>query len=357
MQNDSLELSVLSIFTLFSFFIFFIIQKYSHLLFGNFLLDDDFEKPQAFHTLNIPRSGGLASAISFLILILLFDLFFSILYIEHLLLSICLFFVGFFEDIKLKLAPKTRLAAMAVVLFILIKIFSIKILWIELNFLQNILSIELFSILFVLLCFLFIINGSNLIDGFNGLLAIQLLIINSLLFAINIENENKFYSIFITGQITILLIFLLFNFPKAKMFMGDGGAYFFGTLTALNVILTNNTNPALSTYFYCIIMFYLFFEVFFSFFRKIYQKISPVMPDNKHLHMLSYKILKIKNPGKDNNYINSLLINFVYLILIIPAFIMKTNVLFCTLWFFALIIIYMSIYFLLYSFIKKKIDI
>ncbi len=357
MQNESLELSVLSIFTLFSFFTFFIIQKYSHLLFKDFLLDNDFEKPQAFHSYHTPRSGGLASIISFVIFILLFDLFFSILYLEHLLFSISIFLVGFIEDMSVKLSPKLRLLIMTIFLFILIKLFSINILWIELIFLKNILLIELWSILFVLLCFLFIINGSNLIDGFNGLLTIQLIIINSLLFSINMYNEIEFYSIFITGQIIILLIFLLFNFPKAKMFMGDGGAYFFGCITALNVIFTNNLNPAVSTYFYCIIMFYLFFEVFFSFFRKIYQKKSPIKPDNKHLHMLSFNCLKLKNPSRDNNYLNSLLINFIFLILVLPAFIMKTNALFCMLWFFALIIIYTSIYFALNSFIKKKIDI
>ena len=119
---------------------------------------------------------------------------------------------------------------------------------------------------------MFIINGSNLIDGFNGLLAFQLIIINSILLFINIENEFQTISILITAQIIILLIFLLFNFPSAKMFMGDGGAYLFGTFTALNVIETNNLNPNISSFFFCILLFYLFFEVFFSFFRKIIQK-------------------------------------------------------------------------------------
>ena len=90
---------------------------------------------------------------------------------------------------------------------------------------------------------------------------------------------------------------------------------------------------------------------------EIHQKKSPFKPDNKHLHMLSYKFLKFIKPSNNQNYLNSLLINFVYLILILPSFIMKDNSLFCLLWFFALILIYFSIYSLLNSFIKKKIDI
>ena len=56
------------------------------------------------------------------------------------------------------------------------------------------------------------------------------------------------------------------------MFLGDSGSYLFGSLVALNIIITNNLNPYISSFFFCILLFYLFFEVFFSFVRKIYQK-------------------------------------------------------------------------------------
>ena len=77
-----------------------------------------------------------------------------------------------------------------------------------------------------MLCFLFIINGANLIDGFNGLLVINLIIINSILLFINLKNNQLEFSFFLTAQIIILISFLLFNFPKAKMFLGDSGSYF-----------------------------------------------------------------------------------------------------------------------------------
>ena len=105
---------------------------------------------------------------------------------------------------------------------------------------------------------MFIINGSNLIDGFNGLLVFQLIIINSVLLYINIENEFLDFSIFLTAQIIILLIFLLFNFPKSKIFMGDGGSYLFGTLTALNVIKLIILNPNISSFFSAFYYFIFF---------------------------------------------------------------------------------------------------
>ncbi len=357
MQNESLELSLLSIFSFFSFFTFFIIQKLSHKIFNGLLSDDDYQKPQAFHKSNIPRSGGLASIVSFLIFILLNNLLFSILYFDYLIIGLGLFLIGFLDDIKTNLSPKLRLALMTAFLFACVKIFSIQINGIDLIFLNQILKINIFYIFFIILCFLFIINGCNLIDGFNGLLALQLIIINSILLFINIENELQTISILITAQMIILLVFLLFNFPSAKIFMGDGGAYLFGTFTALNVIETNNLNPNISSFFFCILLFYLFFEVFFSFFRKLIQKKSPIKPDSEHLHMLSYKILNTVKPDKDCNYLNSLYINFIYFLLILPSIWLKESSVYSKYWFIGLIIIYIITYLRLNSFVKKKIDI
>ena len=123
-----------------------------------------------------------------------------------------------------------------------------------------------------MLCFLFIVNGANLIDGFNGLLVINLIIINLILIYINLTSNNTEFSILLISQIIILLSFLLFNFPNAKIFFGDSGAYLMGSLVAFNTITTNNLNPNISSFFYCSLLFYLFFEVFFSFFRKIIKK-------------------------------------------------------------------------------------
>jgi len=207
--------------------------------------------------------------------------------------------------------------------------------------------------MFVLLCLLFIINGANLIDGFNGLLTINLIIINIVLTYININSQNFELSILIISQIIIFLSFLLFNFPNAKIFLGDSGAYTMGALTSLNTIVTNNLNPTISSFFFCTLLFYLFFEVFFSFFRKLTQKKSPIYPDNKHLHMLSfYKISKIYGKNK-GNYINSIIINLLYLILIFPGIYFLNDPQLSKYWFFILLLIYLTIYSRLYRLTKN----
>ena len=158
------------------------------------------------------------------------------------------------------------------VLFILIYFLEIKIKSIDLIFLNSLLDINFFSVLFTLLCFLFIINGANLIDGFNGLLTINLILINSILLYINLKNDNLEFSIFLIAQLTILICFLMFNFPRAKIFFGDSGSYLFGSLISLNTIITNNLNPDISSFFFCILLSTYFLKFFSLLLGKFIKK-------------------------------------------------------------------------------------
>ena len=167
------------------------------------------------------------------------------------------------------------------------------------------------------------------------------------------SNNNLEFSILLISQIIILLSFLLFNFPNAKIFLGDSGAYIFGALTSLNTIITNNLNPTISSFFFCTLLFYLFFEVFFSFLRKILQKKSPIYPDDIHLHMLSFYKISISHGKDKGNYLNSIIINFFYLILIMPGLYLLYDPQLSRYWFFILLLVYLIIYSRLYRFTKN----
>tara|TARA_Y100000389_G_scaffold47776_1_gene42954 strand:+ start:943 stop:2004 length:1062 start_codon:yes stop_codon:yes gene_type:complete len=353
MQLESIEFSFLSIFTLLTFFIFLTISKYSNKIKNGALLDKDFSKPQAFHKYAISRSGGLAGIISLNIFFLIHFLLYSKILYEYIFICNLMFSIGFLDDIKIKVSPLKRLLLMIFSLFFSIHFMAIDIFNIDIPFLLNLLKIDILSSVFVLLCFLFIINGANLIDGFNGLLTINLAIINSILLYINISNGNNEFSIFLIAQIIILLSFLLFNFPNAKIFLGDSGSYVFGSLVALNSIITNNLNPNYSSFFFCILLFYIFFEVFFSFLRKVIQKKSPIHPDANHLHMLIYKRISLIFGRDKGNYANSVVINSVYFTLILPALYFAQDPMVSRYWFFSLIVIYLLIYLRLYRLTKN----
>ena len=339
-------------FFLIGFSIFFykyflaILHKYNPEL----LIDDQFTKPQAFHEFATPIAGGLGIFFSLLIIIFNFFLFKNIIFFEY--LSICaLFFVlGFIDDIRIDIKPTIRLALMILLLIFLMKYNDFYIENTGIEVLNDLLkNSEFFSLIFICLCFLFVINGANLIDGYNGLLGFHSLIILLNLFFINYLNENNDFANLLFFGILILIIFLKYNFPKAKIFLGDGGSYLLGAFVAISAIKTSILNPAISPFYFCILLFYLFFEVFFSFIRKlIKEKMSPIHPDKKHLHMLVYKMLFKKNNDKlKSNYYVSIIMNLIYLILIIPAIFMMNSGIFCK--------YYSILFFIIYIFSYKKI--
>ena len=310
------------------------------------LLDNNFKKPQAFHQYPTNRIGGISIFIP--ICLTCIYLFYSknIFYFE--LISFCsvFFILGILDDFKIDIRPKFRLIIMILSLAFLIINNEFYIEKTGFSFLNNLLTVDIFSLFFMCLCFLFIINGSNLIDGFNGLLGIHSFIILFILSSINLIAEINNLSLILFCMSSIIFVFILFNFPNAKFFLGDSGAYLIGSLIAVSTVITSINNPTISPFFFCILLFYLFFEVFFSFFRKLLiTRQSPLFPDNQHLHMRVYKFLLKKNYLKTKaNYSTSIYINFAYLILIFPSIILLENFLFCKYYFVFLLIVYIYFY-------------
>jgi len=347
------NLSFFIIFSIISFFTFFFISKYSKFLLSGALLDKDFIKPQSFHKIPTARSGGIAIFILFLLFTLFYFLIFNVFLKDYFTITLLLFFLGFLDDIKIKINPNLRLLLMLVTLTICINIFSIQITESGLEFTNKWLENNIFQICFVLLCFLFIINGANLIDGYNGLLAIHFLIINSILLGINLINKNNDISLILISQIIIVFSFLFFNFPKAKIFLGDAGSYLCGSLLAINIVKCHQLNPEISPFFYSSILFYLFYEVFFSFVRKSVKKKSPLRPDKLHLHMLLYNFLLKSKKTTNTNYKTSTLVNLAYLLLIVPSIYFQKNAIFSRYYFFFLIVFYTFVYYFLVKSKKK----
>jgi len=344
-------------FILIGFGIFFykyfllVLRKYNPQL----LVDDQLNKPQAFHEMPISIIGGLGIFLSLIIVYFNFFLFKNLFFFEYLSFCTLFFLLGLIDDLKINIKPSFRLFLMVIFLVILVKYNNFYLEYTGIEILNNWLNnSEIFSLIFISLCFLFVINGANLIDGYNGLLGLHSIIILANLFLINFLNGNIDLANILFFQILILTVFLIFNFPIAKVFLGDSGSYYLGTFIAISVIKTSIENTDISPFYFCILLFYLFFEVFFSFFRKLFkEKISPIHPDGKHLHMLIFKILVKKNNDKiKSNYYVSILINLIYLAMIIPAILMMTNGLFCKYY----SVVFFITYLLLYKIVSKKVN-
>ena len=161
---------------------YFIIKNYKNLNL-NILLDKEYSKPQSFHKQPVLCFGGSSIYILFLIIFLFFNLkFFN----HFFLLATAAFFIGFVDDLKIKIRPLFRLILIFFLFFTIIKFLNININDFNIDFLNKFFKKYYYlELIFITLCFVFIINGSNFIDGFNGLLTLHALII---LFILNFIN-------------------------------------------------------------------------------------------------------------------------------------------------------------------------
>ena len=329
----------------FFFYLIFFISKEIKFL-NKILVDKEFKKPQGFHNSPIVRSGGFLIFLTTIFLFILLER--TNVEITLLYLVSINFFLGFFDDTKILSNPKLRFLIFLIANLFLIILFNIKINkfdFILFDYLND--NYFLFSIFLSLCAIFFVINGANLIDGFNGLLTIHAIIILTILYYL--ANKFNLYHILtiLFYILVILAFFLILNFPKAKLFLGDGGAYYIGAVISYFTILIAGEANEISPFFFAILIYYIFLEVIFSVFRKIYEKKDPFLPDSKHLHMLIYYLIEKKFNKNKRNYITSIFVNIFYLISIIPSLFFYKNSVICQFYFLFLIFLYLTSYIIL----------
>ena len=295
----------------------------------------------------VPLSGGLILLIYFLLnhndqnIILIFYIF-------------LFFLIGLIGDLNLFKNATLRLMLQVVLIVFFTLSLNISIIDLRIGFLNGILDNFYFNIFFVSFCFLVLINGSNFIDGCNGLAIGYYLIIYIFLFYLTknqiiISEINLFLSLIFC--LFILLIFNLLN----RLFLGDNGIYIISIITGYLLIEISNLNKYISPYYIMNLLWYPAFEILFSMFRKIRSNFSPMEPDTNHLHQLLFfwYNYKFKFSQTINNSLVGITINSYNLVLIFIFSIYPENSKFQLILVIINIINYLIIYKLLFDFKKK----
>ncbi len=266
---------------------------------------------------NIPLIGGI-----FLVIPILSINYNNIFYI---LIILSIFTLGFLSDIKVIVSAKQRFLFQIILVFFSVIFLDLKILSSRILFFDSLLELIYLNILFTCFCLLILINGSNFIDGLNGLLLIYMTIViyilfdNSLLSNTNVkllfESDGKH---FLFLAITLIVITIL-NLTNSLM-LGDAGAYVLSFFVGYLIIICHNSNPNISPYFFITLLWYPCYENLFSIIRKLKNKFSPLSPDNNHLHQLIYqKFNKIISDKVIANNASSILINIANFIILLLA--------------------------------------
>jgi len=270
---------------LISLFTLMVIIYFSH-KHDLFIDDAEHDKPQNYHRDSTPRAGGLG-----IILGMFFITPFP-LGLNLVLPLILAFFSGIFEDFHNSLSARRRLFLQVLAALSAIWLTDSVVTYLGLG-----ITIPYWvGVLFSLFAIVGMMNAVNIIDGFNGL-ASGIILLILLSFAITAYGQGHIEILnvtLITAGSTVA--FYLLNFPKGKIFLGDGGAYLLGFIVAIIGIFLASKYESVSPWYILALFIYPVWEVLFSIIRKFSIGLSPMQPDAYHLHMLIYRQITHNNP-------------------------------------------------------------
>ncbi len=326
----SLALGLLAAFV--SWLVCWLIIKYEH-VHGHLTRDGVGTGPQKIHHHPTPRIGGLGliSALFACASLMLFTAD-GIQQREFGLLIICsmpAFLGGIVEDVTRRVGVLERLlltmlsASMAAWLLngILIRL--------HIPVIDSLMPLIPFALAITIFAVRGVANAINIIDGFNGLSASYAVVVSAgLAFVANRVGDPLVFSVSLslTG---CLLGFLAWNWPRGKLFLGDGGAYLVGFLLAEQAVLLTTRNPDVSPWYPVVLLIYPVFETLFTIYRrKVVRGRSPGQPDGLHLHTLIYRriVPRCSNTGTSLSKLtrNNCVVRYIILPIVILSALAST---------------------------------
>ena len=281
-----------------SFIASFLIVRYEH-LHSQYSGDNNFSEPQKFHTLTVPRIGGIAIIFGLVMstaISLLNQEPKTSLLVIFLGCSIPCFGIGLAEDLTKNISIKIRLAICALGGMLAIYLLQIQITSLAIPFVDNLLIVPAISIAFTCFAIVGLTNAYNIIDGFNGLASMVALIALSAIFYIAILVSDPVIASLALVMIGAICGFFVWNYPKGAVFLGDCGSYLIGFWIAVLSILLTSRHQDISPWFALMVNGYPIFETLFTIYRrKIHRGRNPGMPDAIHFHTLVFR--RIVNPA------------------------------------------------------------
>jgi UDP-GlcNAc:undecaprenyl-phosphate GlcNAc-1-phosphate transferase len=140
-----------------------------------------------------------------------------------------------------------------------------------------------FSIPLTILWIIGVTNAINLIDGIDGLSA-GISIIASMVFCIVFLFHGQYYSAIISFALTGSLFgYIFFNFPPAKIFMGDSGSLFLGFILSVLPLASFPQSPT-SLVLPMTMLAIPILDVIAAIWRRTRDKKNVFSPDRFHIH-------------------------------------------------------------------------
>ena len=265
----------------------------------------DYQDARKIHSGNISRLGGVGIAISFFVCTAVYFLITDAsLFIEYLPIisaGLIIFVFGFIDDI----------VTLRAIVKLLIQIVATCLVIFSGNRFTQIGPWQIPSVLSYIFTFCWIIgvvNAFNLIDGLDGLCG-SLAFTTTLTLGIIYTLSGNSISVICFILAASILGFLCFNWPPAKLFMGDCGSQFLGFMLAtLPLIPADSVIEFNKFLIIASVAAFPIFDTIAAIWRRIRDKRPIMSPDKSHLH---HKLLNMGYTKKSSLY----LVVFIQLLL------------------------------------------
>lgn len=233
------------------------------------------------HSRIMPRLGGLAIFLSFLIGLLILRP--DSQYIVAIVIGATLIIITGVLDDMYEISAKAKMLGQLAAAGIIVFYGGIQIEFITLPF-GGELEFGFLSIPVTILWIIGITNAINLIDGLDGLAAgvstIALITLSVMAFIM-----SNFFVLAVAALLACSTIgFLFYNFHPAKIFMGDTGALFLGFMIAVLSLLGFKNITMVSFIIPVIMLGVPISDTFFAIVRRVRNKQKWSDPDKSHLH-------------------------------------------------------------------------
>ncbi len=256
------------------------------------------------HNKSIVRIGGLAIFLGIITSTLLFyligwlDIYENNMIIFTLIYTLCVFLLGFKDDIK-SISPFIRLVFQIIISFgiwnNLIKIEKLDLSLLSPYLGTYNLSTSL-SLVLTVLIIVAMINSYNWQDGLDGLAAggamLSAIGFSFIILGLKLNNSEIIYMWIFAGA---CLGFLKYNYYPAKILMGDSGSYLIGLNLSIFACFTydyliKSEYSQYSILIPILILFVPMFDMCYVIISRLAEKRSPFFPDRRHLH---YKLMRL----------------------------------------------------------------
>lgn len=267
----------------------------SSLRHGHLSADHDLSGPQKFHARVVPRVGGLGVMLAIVcgvVIAQVNDAPVARALWPLVACSLPAFVAGITEDLTKNVSPRRRLLATAISASLAVWLLDAVLVRTAIPFVDPLIRWAPLAISLTVFVVTGVANAINIIDGFNGLASMCVLMMMLALGYVAFQVGDNF--IFTASLITAgaVLGFFVWNFPAGLIFLGDGGAYLLGFLLAELSVLLLHRNATVSPMFPLLLCAYPIFETIFTIYRrKVVRGVATGLPDGIHLHTLIHRRL------------------------------------------------------------------